>query len=381
MPNSAALPLASLLTSIVASWSVGGTAIDLPDDDATIRDDDATIVEGPVGAKADGHLAALAGKGFSGTVLVAIGGKIVLRKGYGLANRAEGWPCEPDTVYCIGSITKQFTAAAILVLEQAKKLSVDDPLSKHLEDVPADKQSITLHHLLTHTAGFPEEIGRDYEPIEREAWLKKALATKLISAPGARYRYSNVGFSVLAALVERISGESCDEFFAKHLFEPAGMEHTGCVLPSWDTRKLAVGYRGGETWGTPLDHEWAEDGPYWNMRGNGGVLSTATDMLRWHSALLGDAVLDAKEREKLFTPYVAEDASGLTHYAYGWVIAKAQDGSRVITHNGGNGYFFADYFRIPERDLVVFLATNDSSSTRPDVGEQLARVVFAAQPQ
>ena len=174
------------------------------------------------------------------------------------------------------SMTKQFTAAAILKLEMMGELSVDDPITEHLDGVPRDKREITIAQLLNHSSGLIDALGDDYEPIARDRMLAGAFKSELQSRPGAEYSYSNLGYSVLAALIEEVSGESYEEFLSQNLFEPAGMAATGYVLPDWDTEQVAVEYdAGGASQGRPFDHPWADDGPYWNLRGNGGMLSTA----------------------------------------------------------------------------------------------------------
>ncbi|MFN2514071.1 MAG: serine hydrolase domain-containing protein, partial [Pyrinomonadaceae bacterium] len=134
-------------------------------------------------------------------------GQVILSKGYGLANRERKIPVTPDTIFDIGSLVKQFTAAAILKLEMKGKLRITDPISKYFKNVPPDKATMTLHHLLTHTAGFPDAIGDDYEVISRDEYIKRALNTMLLSAPGEKYKYSNVDYSLLGAIVEMRSGQ------------------------------------------------------------------------------------------------------------------------------------------------------------------------------
>ena len=305
------------------------------------------------------------------------GNDVLLERGYGLADRKQKIPCEPDTVYDIGSITKQFTASAILKLEAQGKLSVGDRMEKHLPGVPNDKKTITLHHLLTHTAGFPSEIGDDDEELRRDAFLERALATKLRSEPGKTYEYSNVGYSLLTAIIEKLSGQSYEAYLREQLFLPAGLEQTGYRLPKWRADSIARGYDGEKDWGLPNEHPWDKDGPYWNLRGNGGILTTAGDMLRWHRALAGDKVLSADIKKKLFTPHVAEGPRGESFYGYGWVIVERSPFGRLLTHDGSNDVFFADLLRFVDRDLFVFLATNAEKREFEELGKALARAVLA----
>src|SRR5262249_23190544 len=155
--------------------------------------------------------------------------------------------------------------------------------------------------------------------------------------PGSRFKYSNVGYSLLAAIVEIASGGPYEKYLRRTCWLPAGMEHTGYVSPGWDKSLLAHAYRKDETdWGTPLDHLWDNDGPYWNLKGNGGILSTMDDMYRWTQALQGDKILPEEWKKKLYTPHMAEGPAAKSHYGYGWAIAKTSRGTRLIAHNGGN---------------------------------------------
>lgn len=335
-----------------------------------------TIVDGPLGRKLDLFLTRLEGFGFAGSVLVAKDGKVVLQKGYGLADREHGIPYTSATVFDIGSITKQFTAAAILRLERAGKLKTGDLISKYFDGVPQDKAGITLHHLLTHSAGLQDVFGDDYDEMPREALVKAALASKLLWAPGTRYRYSNAGYSLLAAVVEKVSGRPYEEFLRDQLFRPAGMEKTGYRLPSWAPGEVAHGYGPEGDWGTPLDKAWAPDGPWWNLRGNGGILSTVGDLYKWHRALEGEAVLSKEEKERAFHPWVPENQEASSFYGYGWAIFKTQRGTRLIAHNGGNGIFGADFRRYVDEGLVVLGSSNQAGFKIFPVTPQLARFVF-----
>jgi CubicO group peptidase (beta-lactamase class C family) len=302
-------------------------------------------------------------EGTSGTVIAARGDRIVHCEGIGMADREARIAATCDTVYDVMSISKQFTAAAILKLEMMGGLRVTDPISTHLGPVPADKRGITLHHLLMHTAGLVEALGDDYDPLSRDAMLAQALASKPLSAPGAQFHYSNLGYSVLAAIVEKVSGLGYEQFLARYLFAPAGMTSTGYVLPRWERDQVAVEYdAAGVSRGRPNEHPWAADGPYWNLRGNGGLLSTARDMFRWHRALTGDAVLSASARTKLFAPSVPIPDSDLGEsYAYGWGIVDAE-GGRVAWHDGGNGWSLANYARSlddsPDDCVMTFWVSN-----------------------
>lgn len=324
------------------------------------------IVEGNVAERVDAFITDVASKGYAGSLVVEKDGTLILAKGYGFANRKEKVPVTPDTIFDIGSVTKQFTAAAILKLEEQGKLKVEDTISLYFDNVPKDKQNITLHQLLTHTAGFPESLGDDYDPVLRDAYIDLAMRTKLTNPPNETYSYSNAGYSLLAAIIELLTGASYETYLRNSLFEPAGMMQTGYILPDWQGNNLAHGYTttllGFSRYaGTPLDYPFAEDGPYWNLRGNGGILSTAMDMYRWHQALQENIILSETTRQKMFTPYVSEGYWWQeSHYGYGWVIMSTSQGT-LQTHNGGNDIFHADIHRYVGADVFIFITSSTGS--------------------
>lgn len=314
--------------------------------------------------------------GFSGSILLAIDGDVVLKKGYGLANDSLGIPVDSQTVFTIGSITKQFTGAAILKLEEMGRLSVSNTLGQYFPEAPADKQDISIHQLLTHSAGFPGAIGDDADPVGTDDFLAQAMQVDLLFPPGTRYEYSNVGYSLAGIIIEQVSGMSYEAFLRKHFFTPAGMAHTGYILPNWEEMTLAQGYRRGRHWGTLLDRPWREDGPGWHLRANGGILSTPQDMYRWHLALLGDEVLSDASKEKYYARHIEEGEGAGTYYGYGWAIFPTPRGTDLITHNGGNGIFFADMYRYLEEDVFLFIATNRASRAAEHIPDNLLRMVF-----
>jgi CubicO group peptidase (beta-lactamase class C family) len=316
------------------------------------------VVRGEVAVRVDRYLTRLVPFGFSGAVLVAKDGQVILEKGYGLANRETGQPYTPDLVSCIGSVTKQFTAAAVLALEMDGKLSTSDPIAKHLPGVPADKAGITIHHLLTHTAGFRGDLGgADEEPIARDALVAKVLAAPLASKPGERFEYSNEGFSLAAAIVERVSGKGFEAYLRERVLLPAGLKDTGYLEPHWPSTRLPMGYtQDGKPWGRVYQNGWLPDGPGWYLRGNGGIHSTVEDLYRWHVALEAGKVLSAAAVAKYQTGHVPSLAN--ERYAYGWGVVTTRRGTKAITHNGGNGFFFTDFRRYVDEKVVIIAMTN-----------------------
>ncbi len=306
--------------------------------------------------KLDTYLNQLEENNFSGSVLVAQNGKILLEKGYGYANRDQSVLCAPSTVFDIGSITKQFTGAAILKLEMQRRLSVQDKLSDYFTDLPQDKKDITLHHLLTHSSGLPPAIGDDYTEIGAQEFVNEAFGRKLLFEPGSAYEYSNVGYSILGIIIEKVSGASYEEYLTKHLWMPAGMNQTGYQQPKFG--EIAVGYKNHKKWGKPTDKKWSANGPYWHLKANGGVLSTVQDMYKWHLALLDNKILDAKAKAKYFKKHIEEGEGANSYYGYGWAIFPTPRNTELIAHNGGNGIFFADMWRYLDEDITIITMTN-----------------------
>lgn len=254
-------------------------------------------------AALDSTLRGLEAKGFSGVVRVERGGSVLLETGYGLANRADKIPFSPNTVVQIGSNTKDFTVVALLQLQDRGELNVHDSLSKFFPAAPADKRNITLWQLVTHVAGFPIGLGGDFDPMTRDQLVKAAFDRPLNFAPGTGEQYSNTGYALLAAVIELVSGQTYDEFVRANILAPLGLENTGFLLPRFAMARLAHGYRGSEDVGTMLSKPHAPDGPYWNLRGNGGVLSTVDDMHAFYKALFeSNKLLKPETRALRFNP-------------------------------------------------------------------------------
>jgi len=329
--------------------------------------------ESDIAEKIDRYLLAMESLGFSGAIIVDHGGEVVLRKGYGLADRETRRPYTPTTVQSHGSITKQMTAAAILLLESRGELSVEDPIGLYFDEVPEDKRGITLHQLLTHSSGMPGGIGPDDEPVEGRAYVERAMAEPLGFEPGTGYAYSNVGYALLGLVVERVSGETYEAFLREKLLSPAGLAETGYMLPGWDPDRLATGYRNGERWGVVHGRGWLEDGPGWHLRANGGLHTTVDDMHRWLSTVRGQGVLSAEGARRWTTGYVTEGSSD-SRYAYGWVV-RDTEWSPMIAHSGSNRVFSADFVWLPEPDVFFYIQGNASMIP---AGRQRGRLLAAA---
>jgi CubicO group peptidase (beta-lactamase class C family) len=329
--------------------------------------DGGEIVEGDLGGRLDAYLTAITPFGFSGAVLVARDGRVVLDKGYGMAIRSEGIANTRETVFGTGSITKQFTAAAIMKLEMQGKLNTSDRLDEYLGGVPQKKVDITLHHLLTHTAGVLPFSGNDYTIAHRDETVKKILDSPLEFVPGEHFEYSNAGYSLLAAVIEQVSGMPYEEFLNRELFVPAGMKFTGYRIPDWQSRVVAHWYTGEVDNGTPLEKDY----PYWNLIGNGGILSTTGDMYKWHLALMGDEVLSEDAKAKLYSAF-------LNDYAYGWDVLQTDHGL-LIQHDGASMFGNAAEIRRYVDAGVVTVAFCNADGERvllQGVRDKIERIVF-----
>ncbi|HVR95712.1 MAG TPA: serine hydrolase domain-containing protein, partial [Thermoanaerobaculia bacterium] len=300
-------------------------------------------------------------------VLVVKDGDVLLRKGYGLANLELGVPVEPDMAFEIGSVTKQFTAAAILMLAERGQLRLDDDVTRHLPEFPTQGRKITIEHLLTHTSGIPSYTGL---PEWQGQSRQEATVDQLIGffrdkplefEPGTRWAYNNSAYVLLGAIVEKLSGKTYEQFVEEEIFKPLGMKDSRYGSKSEVVARRASGYEG-ETGAYRNASYLSMTQPY----SAGALISTVDDLAAWDRALTGETLLKKASLERMFTPVSL--ASGLsTRYAYGWSVFDFE-GRRVIEHGGDiNGY--ASYLlRIPEERLVVvILSNNPEKRPRPDV--------------
>lgn len=317
--------------------------------------------------------------GFSGTVLVEINGKVAISKGYGFSDKAKLIKNKPTTVMCIGSITKQFTATAILKLEMQGKLSTDDKITKYFDNVPMDKSSITIHDLLRHQSGLQSNVGKDYEKIGQAEFLDKVLNSNLLFPVGKEFSYSNIGYSLLGMIIEKVSGKTYETYLYENLWKPAQMEMTGYSRPVFDKTKIAVGYyKDDKIWGKPNEKEWDATAPYWHLKANGGVLSTTEDMYKWHKALKGENILSKDAKNKLYHPKIRKEENyNEPIYGYGWDVATTHRNTKRYWHNGSNNIFFADFMIYIDENVTLIMLSNKSHQTNFDkLNFELSKMIF-----
>ncbi len=306
---------------------------------------------------------------FNGSVLVAKDGQILFAKGYGLANAEHEIPNTPETKFRLGSLTKQFTATAILILQDQDKLKVEDLISKYLTDAPTAWEKITIHHLLTHTSGIPSytddpSYGKLMTKQETvESMLARFKDKPLEFEPGSKFHYDNSGYFLLGAIIEKVSGKSYEAFLNESIFEPLGMADTGYDRHATVLSKRASGYdRGGKG---------LANAPYLDMNqpyAAGALYSTVGDLFKWDRALQAGKPVSKEGQAVMFTPFKS-------NYAYGWSIGDYK-GHKQIGHGGGINGFATHFQRYPADDVCVAVLCNVVPANPSRVSRDLARIVF-----
>jgi len=341
------------------------------DDPRSARNDalDAVQINGASGAALDAQLTQYAAAGFSGTVLVTRDDRVILLKGYGFANVGARTLNTPGTRFEMNSMTKMFTAVAILQLAGEGRLTLDDPLEKHLGLFPAAKRAATIRHLSMHTAGLVPR-GTDLESATRDGFVAAAKRAPVESPAGELYRYTNAGYSLLAAVVEHASGETFEAYIRKHIFLPAGMQ-TALFrpdVPAGDPR-FAHGHVAGPDGPVP-----GPPNPYgWGTIGAGGIWCTVGDMYRYLSFVESGKALPARFRSLLFTPPEVPSEE-----AFGWHYRPRTESSRArIDKGGGSDDFASQLLYFPDERVVIVWASNDrSKSWRQTLNSAIPDIVF-----
>ena len=334
--------------------------------------------EDPTITKIKNYLEQSEKKGLTGALLIAKEGKVLLNEGFGYSDKSKKIKNTPTTVFDVGSVSKQFTAAAILKLEEQGKLKVEDLISTYFKDVPKDKQTITIHQLLTHTAGFIHDVGEsDFDMIPINEYFKRVLKSKLLFKPGEKHEYTNVGYSVLARIIELVSGRSYESYLQENLFKPSGMKYTGYLIPNWRDMNIANGYSYNIIdKGTSIDKHKKNGGVSWCLKGNGGIQSTQEDMYKWYQALNSNSILSKASVTKLTTPYVLEYEGETSYYAYGWAIFNTSRKTKMVAHDGSDGTFFYDFRWFPEEKTTILYATNALTRNIQDVAWEVDKMLF-----
>jgi CubicO group peptidase (beta-lactamase class C family) len=307
---------------------------------------------------------------FSGAVLLARDGKVLLSKGYGMANFEDETPNTPQTKFRLGSITKQFTAMATLILQERGKLSVQDSVCKYVENCPQSWQPITIHNLLTHTSGIPNLTSfPDFRkikmfpssPLEGIAIFKDK---PLEFAPGEKFNYSNSGYMLLGYIVEQAAGQAYADFLRENIFQPLGMKNTDYDVNSAIVKHRASGYT--------RSANGIANADYINMTlpfAAGGLYSTVEDLYLWDRAFYTEKLVSKKSLEAMNTPFK-------NGYGYGVGIGE-QYGLKVIEHGGGIEGFSTDLARFPVENATVIVLSNIDSANTGGVAKHLGGILLS----
>jgi CubicO group peptidase (beta-lactamase class C family) len=328
-----------------------------------------------IAAYADKLLAANYPSGEPGaSAIVVRDGQVVLRKGYGLANLELGVPNTPETVFELGSVTKQFTAAAILMLAEQGKIRLEDEVQKYLPDYPTHDAKITIENLLTHTGGVPNYTNMpEWMPRVREdmplATLIALFKDKPLDfPPGSKWSYSNSGYILLGAVIEKVSGKSYERFIEDEIFQKLGMKSSRYGNPSEVIPNRATGYDKGDA-GYRIAEYLSMTQPY----AAGSLMSTVDDLALWDRALAGETLLKKASLVRLFTP--EKTTSGVnTRYAFGWGVQQL-NGRTIEAHSGGIFGFVTMDIRVPEEKLFIAILSNGPDAAKPP--EALATAIAA----
>lgn len=309
---------------------------------------------------------------FAGTVLVKRNGKVIYLKAFGQADKEWLADNTTDTKYRVCSITKQFTATSILMLEQQGKLSVDDKLNKYFKDFP-NGDKVTLHMMLCHRSGIPDYSDQpEYIPMysvpnERDSLIKLMKTHKFDFEPGTGFKYSNSNYFLLACIIEQVSKQTYSSFMNENIFSKVGM--TNSLVDNTDTiiNKRAVGYG---YYDNHYVHEYNAYIP--NALGCGDILSTAEDLNKWDNAMCGTSLLNESSKTKMYTPYSKDEL-----YGYGYCILNLKN-KKCIQHSGGDGGFKNSIVRIPTDSSCVIVLSNNLSSS-PIISFALVGIIIDAE--
>lgn len=335
---------------------------------------DAQSAGARLASAADSLLRVRTAAGWSGAVIIEYKGGVILRSGYGMANRQRNLPFTTNTIAQVGSLTKQFTAAAVAALVKEGRLAFTDTLSKHLPEVRGAMRTVTLHELLTHSSGLPQDCGRDFDRVTAAEIISRCLNSAQLMTRGL-YAYSNVGYSVLGIVVERVSGRSLEAYMDARFFRPLGLNIAYTFSNLTATSGPAVCYQNGMPQ-QPINERIAEmNGAFWILKGNGGLQASVEDMYKWYRALREGMALPPDAVRSLFSAYVPHTQAGIS-YAYGWNV-RLDSAGRVVqaSHSGSDGVCWAAIIWRPLGDGFIYVAGNADARVSAEIASALLRLM------
>ncbi len=305
-------------------------------------------------------------------VLVARDGQIVSAEGYGLANVELQVPVKPETVFQSGSVGKQFTATAVMMLVEEGKVGLDDPLTKFFADAPAAWKEVTVRELLSHTAGFgdyPKKFNFRKDWTEDEL-LKVVEGIPLAYPPGTKWDYSNLGYLTLGLLIHRVTGEFYGDFLQERIFKPLGMNTTRIISEADIVPNRAAGYR--LVKGELKNQEWVA--PTANMSADGSLYFSILDMAKWDAALYTEKLLKRSSLEEMWTPVKLKNGQpNQDGYGFGWFIENRK-GHRVVSHDGAWQGFTTSITRHVDDLLTVVVLANLADAEPEKIAEHVAEM-------
>ncbi|HEY8560268.1 MAG TPA: serine hydrolase [Pyrinomonadaceae bacterium] len=293
-------------------------------------------------------------------IAVVKNGKIVKKQGYGVASVEFGVPVTPDTVFEIGSVTKQMTAAAVMLLVEDGKVRLDDKISVYLPGTPEAWKNVTVRNLLTHTSGIKSytAIGAGFEltkRLKRDDFIKALAAYPLDFEPGARYSYSNSGYNLLGLIIEAASGKPYWDFMRERIFAPLGMTETFDRDPKYIIKNRATGYELENNQLVGRDYDLTD------IFSAGAIVSTVGDLAKWDAAWRNDTLLKKESKQQAWTPFVLNDGKPYP-YGFGWSVADFR-GHKLISHSGSTAGFSSQIMRFTDDDLSVIVLINQGTGT------------------
>lgn len=306
------------------------------------------------------------------SLLVIKQGQIVMAEGFGLSNVELQVPVKPETVFQSGSVGKQFTATAVMMLVEQGKLALDDPLTKFFPDAPAAWKEVTVRELLSHTAGFgdyPKDFNFRKDWTEDEE-LKLIESIPLAYPPGTKWAYSNFGYVTLGILIHRVTGQFYGDYLQEHIFKPLGMQSTRIISEADIVPNRAAGYR--LVKGELKNQEWVA--PVVNTTADGSLYFSILDLAKWDAALYTENLLKRSSLDLMWTPVKLKDGQpNKGHYGFGWFIDERK-GHRCIHHDGSWQGFETAIDRYVDDQLTVVALANLAESKPGKITEHVAEM-------
>jgi len=312
----------------------------------------------------------------SGSVLVAQGGQILLNKGYSMANWDTQTPNIPDTRFYLGSLTKAFTAMAIMMLQEQGKLHVQDRLCSYIPNCPAPWQPLGIQQVLTHTSGIPQLNDAQLSNASPAAWIASFDKAPLQFTPGGEFQYCSICYQILGYVVQQVSGIPYTQFIQQMILNPLQMGETGFDVNAYYA--LPVGALGYETWKVKAPPTGFQTDPQWAFLFASGLLySSVNDMYRWDQALYTTKLVSQSTLNQIFTPYVNATLFPGSSYGYGWFITQAPtQGHRLIWHDGVIDGFRNYFGRAVDDNVTVIILSNLTTLDAISLGHQIERIVL-----